>query len=339
MGGTRKVLRYLPRTRAGDAIWSTLFFLTHRYRLPRLRRPRTFTEHLFARRYGDWLVDPRRCALCDKILAKDYINDRVGERYSVPTLALLRSHEEIDRFEFPERCVVKPSHMSGRVQLKRSPEAAIDRGRLHRALDADYSEEWREANYRGIAHGILVEPFVFGGDFVPSDIKVFCFHGEPKLIMVVLDRFGASTQRLYTPRWEPLKATYSHSKIGVSEPAPANLDELLDVCRALAKDFDFLRVDLYSNGTDVKVGEFTILPGAGMHYPSMRPRAADLAAAQLFRDPEAEPSRVFAPFIDRFDPDRALLTVAPDSCVPEPIVAAPIPAAALAPTGIAQGSE
>ncbi len=297
MGGTRRLLRYLPRNRAGDTVWSILYFLAHRYRPPRIRRPRTFTEHLFAMRVSHTLASPLRRMLSDKLLAKEYVKERIGAQYCVPALAVLRTHEEIDSFAFPDECVVKPSHMSGRVQLKRERGDPIDRARLHRALDFDYSDEWREANYRGIARGIVVEPFVFGGGWVPSDIKVFCFFGEPKLIMVVLDRFGASSQRLYTPAWEPLSAVYSSSRPGRIEAAPANLAEMLDVCRRLAQGMDFIRVDLYSNGAAVKVGEFTILPGAGLHYPALAPHAADVAAGALFCDPHASASRVFRPFL------------------------------------------
>ena len=40
-------------------------------------------------------------------------------------------------------------------------------------------------------------------------------------------------------------------------PRPANFDEMLDVVHRLSRPFGFIRVDLYSNGERLFVGELT----------------------------------------------------------------------------------
>ncbi len=42
---------------------------------------------------------------------------------------------------------------------------------------------------------------------------------------------------------------------------PENLDVMLRIAGELSKYFEFIRIDLYSNGTRVYVGELTSFPG------------------------------------------------------------------------------
>ncbi len=286
----------LPRNRVGDALWSYLYFVCHRHRLPRIRRPRTYCEHLFAQRFSRDLTSPLRRRVSDKIGVKEFIAERVGRRYCVQTLAILNTPDEVDRYEFPAPCFIKPAHMSGAYQRRRTESDPVDRARLCRMINLDYYDFMREPNYRGLPRRILVEPFIFGGGEVPPDYKMHCWFGEPKFIQVAAGRFTALTQRLYTPEWQPLAIRYVHT-LGPIEPPPANLDEMLDVARKLAAGFDSVRVDLYSNGSDIKVGEITNLPWAGLRWRVLDPPEAEFAVGRFFREPGLDPHTVFSGFL------------------------------------------
>ncbi len=297
MGGMRTILRFLPRNRPGDAVWSILHYLTHRRSWPRIRRPRTLAEHLFARRFSQDLVSPLRRRVTDKYEVKGYVSEKVGHRYTVPTVALLRSDAEVHEYRFPDQCVVNPAHMSGAGQFRRSDADMIDRAMLCRLLSYDYSNLWREANYRGLPGRIIVEPFVFGDARIPQDYRVHCFGGEPKFVRVSMNLDGVTMQRFYTPKWAPLTIRHGTGLAPV-EPPPENLEEMLHVSRALSADFDFIRVDLYSNGRDLKVGELTNLPMGGMRFQDYEPRGAEAATGRFFDQPGADPSRELHSFID-----------------------------------------
>ena len=57
-------------------------------------------------------------------------------------------------------------------------------------------------------------------------------------------------------------------------PKPSNLDTMIDICRKLSEDFDFVRVDLYSIHDQVFFGELTHYPAAG--FGKFNPPAFDL---------------------------------------------------------------
>ncbi len=308
----------LPRNRVGDAIWSYLYFVCHRYRLPRLRQPRTYCEHLFSQRFSKDLMSSLRRRVSDKVEVKEFISERIGRKYCVPTLAILDSDEAIDRYDFPPPCFIKPAHMSGGQQRRLLASDTVDRARLKRMLDFDYYDFMREPNYRGLPRRIIVEPVVFGGPAVPPDYKFHCWFGEPKFVQVAAGRFTSLTQRLYLPDWTPLRIRHVHTP-GPIEPAPRNLDEMIEITRKLAAGFDSVRVDLYSNGQEIKVGELTNLPGAGLRWRVLEPPEAEHAVGRFFREQSADPVEVLRQFIDgeaRNDPDRLLALVNERRAVP-----------------------
>ncbi len=293
MGRTRRLLQFLPQTETGDRLWSILYHVAKTGRPPRLTRPRSYTDHNFARRLSEEMNSPLRRLISDKHCMKRFVAERAGVQYVVPTLAVLRTPEEIREFEFPDECVIKPTHMSGQIIVRRSGSEPVDRQRLCRWLKIDYSKRLRERNYRDLCGRVIVEPFVFGAAVSPSDFKVHCFGGEPKFIGVDLNRFQVHATRLYTPSWLPLNMRYGRLALGSTVPRPPNLAALLDVCRKVAGGFDYIRADVYVHGTSIKIGELTNLPAGGLCIPVYRPMAADLAAGEFFRDPSADPACVF----------------------------------------------
>ncbi len=296
MGRTRRLLNFLPRNRAGDYAWNVLYYVAKTGRWPHLRRPRSFTEHLFALRFSGELRSPLRRLVSDKVMMKDFVRERAGPEHCVPTVAVLSTAQELDAFAFPDRCVIKPAHMSGQVLIRNGD--TLDREALKRWLSSNYDGRLREPNYDGLPRRIIVEPPVFGMD-KPPEFKVHCFAGEPKFIAADSGRVQGRprSSRRYTPCWQPLTMRYVTLGLAPIRPPPANLELMLRVCRAVSKPFGYMRVDLYSDGERVLVGELTNLPAAGLRLPVYSPRQADLAMGEFFRDPSAEPLRVLRRFL------------------------------------------
>ena len=277
--------RLLPKSPLGDALFSALpFWHTHR-RLPHWRRPETFNDHLFAMKRRGELYDPLRQFISDKYLVKHYITAQVGADYTLTTLDYLRSDAEIEAFTAARRpCIVKPSHLTGRVMLVAEGDAEPDKAQLKSWLRLNLYARTREANYRYLRPGILVEEvFVDAEGGIPQDIKLFCIGGRVRFIMSIRDRFGSLARNLYTPAWEKLPFGMV-SPPSEDHPRPACLPEMIGVAETLAEPFGFIRVDFLVADGRPRIGELTNITGNGLDV--FLPRDYDRRLAALFRDPE-----------------------------------------------------
>ena len=219
----RIVCGLFPHTRWGDWAWSWLWFLRMQKRLPR-RGSALFNDYLFRLKTSGEILRPLRAFTSDKELVKLYIKAVVGDRYNVPTLAVLRTAADCQTFEFPHRCVIKPTHLSGKVILRRAGEP-IDFEIIERWFSTNYYAVGREANYRHLEPKLIVEPFVFE-DENPNDYKVFCFDGKPRLIQVDSDRQAGHRRDLFDVRWQrqPFSFVYAQAERPAPETAVPTTD-------------------------------------------------------------------------------------------------------------------
>ena len=253
-GKAMKALYHLlPENRIID-YWIAFFtFLKVHRRLPNLKNG-SINDALFHIRSSDEILDPLRVFVSDKAFLKDYVRAKVGESHNVPTISVLESLEDALHFDYPADCVIKPTHMSGEVILRHGGED-IDFGKIRSWLRENYYRQSRQANYRQLRAKVIVEPFIFGLDAV-EDYKIFCLHGRPLAIQLDFDRHTRHTRSIFTTEWEHLPLAMS-CPIGRPVPKPDTLDEMLRVAAVLSRDFNFVRIDLYTNGKEVLVGEIT----------------------------------------------------------------------------------
>lgn len=244
---------HIPFTREGDYHFSLRSFINKHQRMPRTQGG-TLADALFHILTTDEILDPLRVFVSDKACLKDFVKSRIGEKYNVPTLGLIDSAEELAGFDFPQDCVIKPTHASGQVILRKQGEA-VDLERIRGWLKSNFYHAMREANYRYLRPKVIVEPYVFDSDNV-TDYKFFCLHGRPLLIGVVANRNGARTDSLYTADWGHLPYAFK-PVIGEPIPRPESLPLMLEIAAKLSGEFNLIRIDLYSEGKDVLVGEIT----------------------------------------------------------------------------------
>lgn len=273
--------RMLPAGSFGDDLFAWMHFVMELGRLPSERM--LFNDVLYRLRVGGGLADPLRVAVTDKEHVKQFIDGRLGRGHSVPTLAILRSLQEVAAFEFPARCCIKPTHLSGRVMLRVAGEA-VETTLLRRWLGTDYYRRSRQANYRGLVPKIIVEPILYDDPNL-TDYKFFCVGGEPRMIQVDFDRATAHRQQLFDLDWRPLGFGMSHPRADGSRPPPATLSRMREAARRLAAPFDLVRVDFYTDGTEFHVGELTNCPSAGT--VRFRQPGSETAVSRLLFGPAA----------------------------------------------------
>lgn len=263
---------HLPRNRWGDRIFYLIDFVEIHRRLPS-RSSGLFNDRLYYMKVDGVLSEPLRAQITDKEFLKDYIREAIGDQYNVQTIAVLRSKEAAQCFPYPYRCIIKPTHLSGPVILRRSGEA-IDKKEIFEWFEVNYYIGSRESNYRNLAPKVIIEPILFDNENI-DDFKIFCVDGVPKLIQVDSDRHINHKRSMYSPDWIKQDYCFVYPQ-GIDVPRPKNLSQMLGIAAKLSAAFDFIRVDLYSNGSQIYVGELTNCPEnvMGKFVPSSAERRA-----------------------------------------------------------------
>ena len=258
-------------------------------RLPRLRRPRTFTEHVLAKLLFD--RDPKLTRFADKFAVRSYVAERLGGEEHLTTLyAAIHRPEDIATLPLPDRFVMKPNHLSGRVKFVRDP-ATIDRAELTSLaaswLRENLGVEAGEWAYRAIPPRVLFEELLEDHGGPPKDYRFYCFDGEVRLIGVARDFMGRDpTHTFYDAelRMIPVKQVGARERwvpIDGAAERPPNFARMLEIVRALSTGTDFLRVDLYNIDGRIVFGELTNYPAGGLR--KYDPASFDLTLGSYWR--------------------------------------------------------
>ncbi len=274
---TRVLRLILPRGRFGDFVFHLYSFVRHHGRLPRAGM--RFNDVLFRIKTSKEIVDPLRVFVSDKELVKLYVAALVGKKHVVPTLNVIRSVNELASYDFPDSCCVKATHASGKVFIRADGEP-IPFPILKNWLQENYYSVTRERNYKDLLPKLIVEPLIFGESEI-IDFKFFVFRGKVKLIQVDFERFTRHSRQFFDPEWTSLDFSIKYPRSEKTMGKPDNLGEMIRVAEKLAGGFTFIRVDLYSNGTECLVGELTNCHGSATER-FIPLRAEELASQTLF---------------------------------------------------------
>ena len=260
-----RVRRSLPPSRLLDNLVSTLDGISKLRRIPRFKDPKLFNDHLLKIKGSGCLYDPLRQFVTDKEYVKHYIAATVGTEYVIPTIALIRTVDELRQADFTRfPCVIKPTHMSGPVMICLDENSTMDQSMIVDWLTQDYYRISREGNYRYLQRKVIVEDYFSpDGSSPPDDYKIFCFHGIPKLVEVDSGRFHHHTRNFYDTSWRRLPITVKYPSRMESDPKPPCLGEMLVLASELSRPFSSIRVDLYAHSGGIKVGELTSCHGGG----------------------------------------------------------------------------
>lgn len=252
-----------------------LFLLKLRYPL-NLRNPKTYNEKL------QWIKlydkDQRKPKCVDKYTVREFVQERGCGELLNTLLWEGRNPEEIPFDELPDQFVIKATHGQG-MNIICKDKSSLDREetikKLKRWLKFKYLPCYGEWFYGVVPPKIIVEAFLSEDGECPKDYKVFCFHGEPKLIDIHMDRFIEHKRNFYDLEWKVIEnASIKYpTDTECIIPKPENLDELLEYARKLSKDFLHVRVDFYIVNGKIYFGEMTFTNGAG--FDSISPREFD----------------------------------------------------------------
>ena len=233
-----------------------------------LENPRTFNEKIqYLKLYHRPAVLP---ALVDKYEVRDHVARRGCGWALNELLGVYRRVEEIDFQALAEPFVLKMTNASGRNNIC-TDKSKLDWGRevktIHRWSKYNYYVEGREWVYRSIPSRIVIEKYLSDLENPsPLDYKILCFEGVPHYIGVDMERRTAHKRNLFDLDWNLLPYQYGFPRSSRTIARPANLGEMIEVAKILARGLFFCRVDLYSILGRTVFGEMTFIPCNGFGH-------------------------------------------------------------------------
>ena len=269
----KSILRGIMRHSA--QLWPDKTYLKIVYRLQmgkplNLKTPRTFQEKI------QWLKIYRRkpvfTTMVDKYEVKDYVRGLIGEKYIIPTLGVWNKFDEIDFDKLPDKFVLKTTHGGGNCGVvvcrdKGTFDIVAAKKKLEDSQTVSIYDVYKEWPYKNVPRRIIAEEFVeMPGKEDLTDFKFFCFKGVPRYIQVIQDRNTIETIDFFDTDWnhqEFFGLNPIAKPSGLDIAKPSGLAKMLAIAGILAKDTEFLRVDLYNTGDKILFGELTFYPASG----------------------------------------------------------------------------
>lgn len=229
--------------------------------------PRTFNEKIQWLKLHDSTRE--KTILSDKYLVREWVKEKIGDKYLVPLLGVWDSFDEICFRYLPDRFVLKCNHGSGWnyiVNDKNEIDYDDCQKKINNWMKLNYAYTSLELHYKDIKPRIIAEEMLIpedGGDL--KDYKLFVFGGKVELIQVDIDRFHYHRRNLYTTDWK-----YVHAEIcyptapEVKVEKPDCLEEMITLAETLGRGFAHVRVDFYLVNNAIYFGEMTFTHGSGI---------------------------------------------------------------------------
>lgn len=260
------ILRWLFRSITpliSDKTFLGIRYLYWMRSIPNFADPKTLNEKIIWRMLYD--RNPVFQTLSDKVQVREYVIDK-GLKSILTTQYMVSSNPNTIVFEdLPQPFIIKPSHASGLVRHVRGQTGNWEELRqcCHNWLKIDFSQINREWQYAGLEPKIIVEEWLGEGTRTPLELKIHCFHGQPKLISAHLDNFSSDPiNRKFDIEWRRIDLDITRKR-SINIPKPKRLNEILRIARKLSSDFDYVRVDLFHLPGRIAFGELTFTPAGG----------------------------------------------------------------------------
>lgn len=232
-------------------------------------KPLTFSEKIqWLKLYGR---TPINVIMSDKYAVKEYVSERIGEKYVIPLLGVWDRPEEIDFSQLPDQFVIKCNHNSGGVFVcqdkSKFNEEMVRRG-LRKAMKHDYYIDSREYAYKGIPRKIFAEQYMEDTETHElRDYKFFCFDGVPKALFIATGRLQGEDKvkfDFFDMDYNHLPFTNGHPNAKILPEKPKCFEEMKQLAAKLSKGMPHVRIDFYEVNGKVYFGEFTFSHWGGL---------------------------------------------------------------------------
>ena len=230
-----------------------------------LENPITFNAKLQWLKLNDRTPLHTQCA--DKYLVREYVKNKIGEKYLIPLLYQSYDIRDI----IPQNLgsppyIIKLNHNSDGTIIVRN-QNDIDWKKVKKKLKSEIKKNYyyrgKEWQYLNIKPCVIVEKLLLDeNNEIPSDFKLHCFNGKVEIIQIDSGRHTNHERHLYYRNWELINCQW-RIKSGKGIKKPSNINEMIKVAEKLSEEFIFARIDLYSIKNKIYFGEITFHPTSG----------------------------------------------------------------------------
>lgn len=259
-----------------DKNWTKVVWKLKTGKRIHLSKPKGFNEKL------QWLKlydrNPKYTMMVDKYLVREFVADKIGEKYLVPLLGVWDNAEEIDFDKLPKQFVLKCNHNSGEGMClcrdKSRLNVAEIKKEINVALGHNYYLEEREWPYKNVCPKVIAEEYMVDTTIDNTrwsfvSYKFYCFNGEPRFFFVEVDdistgKKGAALLSFFDLEWNPA-AFYrtDHAPIPLEIEHTEHFEEMVSIAKRLSANIPFVRVDLFIINNKIYFSEMTFFPGGG----------------------------------------------------------------------------
>ena len=247
-----------------------------------LDSPTSFSEKVVWKKLYD--RNPLLTITADKYQVRTYLEQKLGrgeaKKILIPLLFVTDNPEEIPFDDLPDKYIIKANHGSHWNIIV--DDAVVDRKKIvstcRKWLKQRYGLAKNEWAYKNIKRKIVIEKLLIDEEGkIPKDYKFFVFHGVCKKIMVFSDRYSRQGKKVlsFDRDWNCVSLPIT-GRSGTTIEKPETFQEMLNLAEKLGKDFDFVRVDLYTINKKVFFGELTHYPMSGSSLPAPRENDIEL---------------------------------------------------------------
>lgn len=256
--------------------------------------PKTFNEKL------QWLKlhdhNPLYTTMVDKYAVKEYVAEKIGAQYIIPTLGVWDHFDEIEFDKLPDQFVLKCTHDSGSIVVvtdKGKIDKDVAKEKLENGLRHNYYYAGYEWPYKNVPPRIIAEKFMVDESGVElKDYKVFNFDGIPKAIQVDYDRFTNHKRNIYDAEWKYIDMSIEYPTDANHQIAkPKNLEKMLELAGKLSEGIPHARTDFYVINDEIYFGEITFYHGAGLEH--FMPEKYDAVFGEWIKLPDVSRGDIF----------------------------------------------
>lgn len=258
-------------TRISPKLNAKFVFRVKKHKPLNWNNPQTLAEKLVKLRIENYNDNPlvKQCA--DKYAVREYVKEHGYEDLLNDLVAVYDRPEDIEWDALPDRFALKLNFANG-YNVICTDKNGIDRQAVEQKLNIWSKQKpwlgYAELQYKDVPIKVIVEKFLEGKDgLFPEDYKIYCFNGEPKVILYMSGRYsGTMRVGFFDVKWNHIGKPNKQYK-GFEDhdlpQRPESLETMLKAAADLSKPFPFVRVDFYDLDGQAIFGEMTFSPAGG----------------------------------------------------------------------------
>lgn len=245
---------------------SKYLFVRNQKKFLDLKNPKTFNEKLMYLKLYNYQNNKVVWRCVDKYCVREYLKSKGIQEKNLPEIIETYTNaKDINFEELPNKFVLKCTHGCGfNIVCTDKKQLNVKKTRkiLNGWLNKKYGYETAELQYIHQKPIIICEKYIENNDKLPVDYKIYCFHGEPKVILVCSNRAKKLKFNYYDIKWNELLLGKKSNRNLNGVEKPKSLTSMIKLARLSSNEFPFVRVDFYENNDMPIIGELTFTPAA-----------------------------------------------------------------------------